>query len=81
MKSIIKWSSLKAVVGSVSVRTYQTSDGETRASLEVNADDVEFLTPKGEAEGTGSYSAPAPAPAAEPQAAGFTAVETDELPF
>ena len=70
-----------AVVGSVSVRTYQTSEGETRASLEVNADDVEFLTPKGETDGTGSYSAPVSAPAAEPQAPGFTAVETDELPF
>jgi single-strand DNA-binding protein len=71
-----------AVVGSVSVRTYQTTEGETRASLEVNADDVEFLTPKSEGE-TGSYSAPAtaPAPSAETQAAGFTAVETDELPF
>ena len=72
-----------AVVGSVSVRTYQNAEGETRASLEVNADDVEFLTPKGETEGSGAYSAPAPvsAPSAETPAAGFTAVETDELPF
>ena len=36
-----------AVVGSVSLHTYQ-SNGETKASMEVNADDVEFLTPKGE---------------------------------
>ena len=36
-----------AVVGSVSLHTYQ-SNGETKASLEVNADDVEFLSPKGE---------------------------------
>ena len=36
-----------AVVGSVSQHTYQ-SNGETKASLEVNADDVEFLTPKGD---------------------------------
>ena len=34
-----------AVVGSVSLHTYQ-SNGETKASLEVNADDVEFLSPK-----------------------------------
>jgi single-strand DNA-binding protein len=37
-----------AVTGSVSVSTYQGNDGTTRATLEVNADDVEFLTPKGD---------------------------------
>lgn len=31
------------VVGPVSVRTYQAQDGTTRASLEVTAQDVEFL--------------------------------------
>ena len=72
-----------AVTGSVRVRTYQASDGSTRASLEVQADDVEFLTPKGETEGASAGYAPAaaPVPAAEPATAGFTAVETDELPF
>ena len=68
------------VVGPVSVRTYQSSDGTTRASLEVTAEDVEFLSARNDGE-AGAYSAPAAAPAAEPQAAGFTAVETDELPF
>ena len=43
------------VIGQVSVNTYTGSDGITRASLEVTADDVEFLTPKNEA--------PEPAPA------------------
>ena len=37
-----------SVVGTVSVRTYETQSGEYRASLEVMADEVEFLTPKGE---------------------------------
>ena len=37
-----------SVVGTVSVRTYETQSGEHRASLEVLADEVEFLTPKGE---------------------------------
>ena len=68
------------VVGPVSIRTYQASDGTTRASLEVTAEDVEFLSSRNDGE-AGAYSAPAAAPAAEPQAAGFTAVETDELPF
>ena len=68
------------VIGPVSARSYTANDGSARVSLEVTADDVEFLSPKGETEGAGSYSAPAASPA-EPQAAGFTAVETDELPF
>lgn len=34
------------VVGPVSVRTYQANDGTTKASLEVTAQDVEFLTPR-----------------------------------
>lgn len=37
-----------AVTGSVSVSTYRTQDGQFRAAMEVNADDVEFLTPRTE---------------------------------
>lgn len=37
-----------AVVGSVSVHTFQTQTGETKAQLEVNASDVEFLSQKGD---------------------------------
>lgn len=36
------------VIGAVSVRTYTGSDGQTKASLEVFADDVEFLSAKSE---------------------------------
>lgn len=36
------------VIGSVSVRTYQTQNGETRANMEVMAQDVEFLSSKQE---------------------------------
>ena len=68
------------VIGPVSVRTYTGNDGQVHASLEVTADDVEFLSARNDGE-AGAYGAPAVAPAAEPQAAGFTAVETDELPF
>ena len=71
-----------AVVGSVSVHTFTGNDGTTRASLEVTADDVEFLSSRNDAEAAGGYTAPAAeAPSAETPAAGFTAVETDELPF
>lgn len=36
------------VVGPVSVNTYTGNDGQTRASMEVTAEDVEFLTPRNE---------------------------------
>ena len=36
-----------SVVGSVSVHVYTKQNGEAGASLEVFAEDVEFLTPKG----------------------------------
>ena len=67
------------VTGPVSARAYQGNDGTTRASLDVTADDVEFLSARNEGE-AGGYSAPA-APADNTQSSGFTAVETDELPF
>ena len=73
-----------AVVGPVSVHTYQGNDGQARATLEVMANEVEFLSSRSDVEGEGGYSAPA-APASAPAdgiaTAGFTAVETDELPF
>ncbi len=69
------------VSGPLSYRTYQANDGTTRVSLEVNANDVEFLSSRSDDMANGSY-APAPAaPAPMAQASGFTAVETDELPF
>ena len=43
-----------AVTGAVSVSTYQGNDGTFRATMELTADDVEFLTPKGEPVQAGS---------------------------
>ena len=64
------------VIGPVSVSTHQGQDGKTYANLEVTAEDVEFLSPAGQIEET------APQQTQEAEApAGFTAVETDELPF
>lgn len=69
-----------AVVGRVSVSTYQGNDGTTRASLDVMADDVEFLSSRQDDAG---YT---PAPAAAPKAApvmdtGFQEVDDEDLPF
>lgn len=71
------------VSGPLTARTYQANDGTTRVSLEVTADDVEFLSSRAESEamGGGSYDAPASNPGVTAQNSGFTAVETDELPF
>ena len=60
------------VSGPVSVSTYTAKDGTTRASLEVTAEDVEFLSPAG----TGAENAQVD------ERAGFVKVdETEELPF
>ena len=72
-----------AVVGSVSVSTYTTQDGQTRASLDVTADDVEFLSSKSESSTPKEdYSQ---APEVPQQSSGYTDVSndisTDELPF
>lgn len=61
-----------AVTGSVSVSTYTTQNGENRASLEVMAQDVEFLSPRNEA------AQPAPATNAND---GYEEVTDDDLPF
>lgn len=60
-----------AVTGSVSVSSYTTQNGENRASLEVFAEDVEFLSPKGE-------HAASAAPAAKN---GYEEVTDDDLPW
>lgn len=62
-----------AVVGAVSVSTYQAQDGSTRASLDVNAEDVEFLSAKGAEQASPEGTAPA--------AGGMEEVTDEELPF
>ncbi len=61
-----------AVLGELQARTYEAKDGSTRMSLDVSADEVEFLSPKSE-------------PNAEPNEAdgfaGFNDVDTDDFPF
>ncbi len=67
------------VTGTVSVSTYEGKDGATRASLEVTADDIEFLSSRQEdgesrtSSGTHGMDTSG--------AGGFTQVDEDELPF
>lgn len=62
-----------SVVGPVSVDTWE-SKGKHGASLEVTAEEVEFLSPRSEAK-------PAQPEPQVDQQTGFQQVETDELPF
>ena len=68
------------VTGPVSVSIYTGNDGQTRASLEITADDVEFLSPRDEAAQQPAQKPAQPAPKVDAQT-GFTQVEMDELPF
>lgn len=76
-----------SVIGSVSVSTYTGNDGHTRATLEVTADDIEFLTPKQE-DGSAfdvmtekNYVAQERTAIQQEPAGGFVVVDEDELPF
>ena len=59
-----------AVIGELQARTYEAKDGTTRMSLDVQADEVEFLSPKGQT-----------AQESGPDAAAFTDVSPDDIPF
>lgn len=59
-----------AVLGELQARQYEAKDGTTRMSLDVQADEVEFLSPKQQ-----GNDEPAP------DANGFTDVSSDDIPF
>lgn len=75
------------VVGPVSCRTYTGNDGITRASLEITAEDVEFLSSRQnggseapESAETGNPSPVQAAPQTDAQT-GYTTTYDDDLPF
>lgn len=63
-----------AVIGELQPRLYEAKDGTTRLSLDVIADEIEFLSPKQEQE----YKAK-PAPSLNPD--DFKDVSSDDIPF
>ena len=63
------------VSGPVQCRTYTGQDGQTRASMEVTANEVEFLSPASQ----GQQNAPQ-APKTDAQS-GFAQVDDEEIPF
>lgn len=62
------------VTGSISASAYMGNDGKPHASLDLNADDVEFLTPASETP-TKAPEAPQKAPS------GFVDVTGEQIPF
>ena len=69
-----------AVIGELQARTYEAKDGTTRMSLDVSADEVEFLSPRQQDDGSGD-SAPRQSNAAPQDLAGFTDIQSDDIPF
>lgn len=65
-----------AVIGELQARMYDGKDGEKRMSLDVQADEIEFLTPKSQAEQPEQTEQQPNA-----DANGFTDVNTMGLPF
>lgn len=62
-----------SVVGSVSCRAYKNNNGDAAASLEVKADEVEFLSPKDDQ--------PKQSKPKIDEQSGYEEVITDQLPF
>ena len=63
-----------AVNGSIEARAYMGSDGQPKASLELTADDVEFLSSRNEQSETGQSEPPT-------DGGGFTEVTEEDMPF
>ena len=66
-----------AVIGNLTLSSFTGNDGQTRYSLEVSADDVEFLTPRSEQAG----AAPSAPSGNTSRSNDFVQVNDDDLPF
>lgn len=80
----LKKGSKVCVIGAVSVRTFTRNDGTSGASLEVTADEVEFLSSRNDNSTASESSEYVPAeqePQRRDEQTGFEQVDTDELPF
>ena len=69
------------VTGAVSVSSYEAREGGTRFSLDVFADDVEFLSPRSEDQSGGGSGYSSSNENASEDNSGFQEVDDDDLPF
>lgn len=63
------------VVGELQASLYEAKDGTTKLSLDVNADEVEFLSPKNESPVSENPQKPVQ------YQDGFTDISSDDIPF
>ena len=72
-----------SVIGEIQNRSYDAKDGSKRYITEIVADEVEFLTPKGQDSGSGNggYERTYERQAAPQAPEGFTEIDDDQLPF
>ena len=72
-----------AVCGSVEIREYEDKEGNRRTSVDVVAQDVEFLTPRGQGDNSGyGESAPAANKGGERRKAQLQSFDDDsDIPF
>ncbi|MBR4018940.1 MAG: single-stranded DNA-binding protein [Clostridia bacterium] len=72
-----------SVIGEIQNRSYDAKDGSKRYITEIVADEVEFLTPKGQDSGSGNggYERAYERQAAPQAPEGFTEIDDDQLPF
>lgn len=68
-----------AVIGELQARLYTAKDGSTRMSLDVAADEVEFLSPREQKENSDGYDHTPEPP--KDDLNGFTDINSDDLPF
>ena len=71
------------VVGELQNRSYDAKDGSKRYATEIIADDIEFLTPRGEEGSRNSYEERSIASSSSFALSdeGFAEVDDDDLPF
>lgn len=68
------------VTGELVIRPYKDSNGADRISVEIDANNVDFIETKAESEAKSGATVQS-APVAQAPSQQFTSVETDELPF
>lgn len=71
-----------SVIGEIQTRSYDAKDGTKRYITEIVADEVEFLSPRGQdAGGSGGYERQYERQAVPQAPEGFTEIDDDQLPF
>ena len=70
-----------AVIGELQARTYEDKQGKTRLSLDVSADEVEFLSPKEEKTKKEKENSDGYDRTAQDDLAAFSTINSGDLPF